>query len=200
MNSTIDQRLARLKERLQSKRARAIPDSPPSAGLRLTPSSAREGAPRPFPHSEKFIAQRHLYLAAIADGLCKIGISKKPKRRLSGLSSTQPHKAKLVKMWHYAGPFERPIHEILRPFQHRGEWFRCEPRFVEWICEMMIAQKQENATQAAILFAQYMECERTAQWSALRTIDEDLYALGFETDTRKLRTSQAMRRLEDTAL
>jgi Meiotically up-regulated gene 113 len=161
---------------------------------------------------EAFLTKRDLYLATIDDSLCKIGVSRRPKRRVRGISTTQPHKAKLVKVWPKAGLLEPTVHQILKPLRQRGEWFKCAPDFAEWICEMAISQKQETARHAALLYKQLMDCE--ARWerlggikgaedecgavrSALKSLEDDLHAAGFDTEGYRMRIAIRRAREQD---
>ena len=83
---------------------------------------------------EAFLTKRDLYLAAIGP-LCKIGVSRRPKRRVTGLSQTQPHRANLIKVWPKVGHLEPMVHSILEPLQQRSEWSKCSLGFAEWVCE-----------------------------------------------------------------
>ena len=126
-----------------------------------------------------FFVQRYLYVAAIEGrDLCKIGVSKKPKRRIAGLSSTQPHKANLVKQWPRAGLFEKVIHKIFKPMRVRGEWFKCDPKFVEWVCDNVLSGGREKAEKAATLFC---ELNRLEIHPERHILDESLHNLGFDT-------------------
>jgi hypothetical protein len=151
---------------------------------------------------EAFLAKRDLYLAAIDGPLCKIGVSRRPKRRVGGISMTQPHKAKLIKVWPTAGHLEPTVHHILRPLQQRGEWFKCEPDFAEWICEMVISQKNETAAHGVVLYKQLIDCEARSlrlryvkglenEGSRLLraqiSLENDLLAAGFDRDAYRLR-------------
>jgi hypothetical protein len=108
---------------------------------------------------EAFLAKNDLYLAAIDGPLCKIGVSKKPKRRVAQLSTTQPHKAKLIKVWPKAGHFEPVCHHVLMPIGQRGEWFKCSPGFAQWICEAIISKEREKAGHAVLLYKQLTDSE-----------------------------------------
>ena len=142
---------------------------------------------------EAFLTKRDLYLAAIGP-LCKIGVSRRPKRRVTGLSQTQPHRANLIKVWPEVGHLEPMVHRILEPLRQRSEWFKCSPGFAEWVCEMAVSQKQETASHAVLLYKQLMDCrarwerlggfkgaedERRALWSATKSLEDDLHAAGF---------------------
>src|SRR5260370_35533954 len=108
---------------------------------------------------EAFLAARDLYLAAIDGPLCKIGVSRKTKRRGAEPSTTQPHKVKLIKVWTKAGRFEPVCHNVLMPLGQRGEWFKCEPNFAAWICEMVISQNRATVSHAVGLYKQLSESE-----------------------------------------
>jgi hypothetical protein len=134
-----------------------------------------------LPYPPPSLSARDLYLAVIENRLnrlCKIGVSKRPKRRIARLSSTQPHKARLVKSWPKAGDFERAIHEILSPVRHRGEWFKCDPNFGEWICEIVIAGKRGIAILAVGFYRELMSREIHPQ---RKSLNEGLHDLGFDT-------------------
>jgi hypothetical protein len=64
-----------------------------------------------FGHDYDFLAKRHLYVAA-GQGGCKIGVSKKPKERISGLSSAQARDVELIKSWPKQGHLEPIAHEV----------------------------------------------------------------------------------------
>ena len=142
---------------------------------------------------EAFLTKRDLYLAAIGP-LCKIGVSRRPKRRVTGLSQTQPHRANLIKVWPKVGHLEPMVHTILEPLRQRSEWFRCSLGFAEWVCEMAVSQKQQTASRAVLLYKQLMDCrarwkrlggfkgtedERRALWSATKSLEDDLHAARF---------------------
>ena len=69
---------------------------------------------------EAFLTKRDLYLAAIGP-LCKIGVSRRPKSRVTGLSQTQPHRANLIKVWPKVGHLEPTVHSILESLRQRSE-------------------------------------------------------------------------------
>ena len=161
---------------------------------------------------EAFLTKRDLYLAAIGP-LCKIGVSRRPKSRVTGLSQTQPHRANLIKVWPKVGHLEPMVHTILEPLRQRSEWFRCSLGFAEWVCEMAVSQKQETASHAVLLYKQLMDCrarwkrlggfkgtedERRALWSATKSLEDDLHAAGFDTGGYRFQiSSQRMREQDD---
>jgi excinuclease UvrABC nuclease subunit len=61
----------------------------------------------------------YLYFAEIRDDLCKIGVSKKPKKRVTQLSTTQRHKAKLIASWPAMSHLEATVHHFFTP-QEKG--------------------------------------------------------------------------------
>jgi hypothetical protein len=161
---------------------------------------------------EAFLTKRDLYLAAIGP-LCKIGVSRRPKRRVTGLSQTQPHRANLIKVWPKVGHLEPMVHSILEPLRQRSEWFRCSLGFAEWVCEMAVSQKQQTASRAVLLYKQLMDCrarwerlggfkgaedERRTLWSATKSLENDLHAAGFDTGGYRFQISfQCMREQDD---
>jgi hypothetical protein len=112
---------------------------------------------------EAFLAARDLYLAAIDGPFCKIGVSRKPKQRVAQLSTTQPHKAKLIKVWPKAGQFEPVCHHVLMPLGQRGEWFKCKPDFAAWVCDTVIANERERAAHGVGLYKQIRDCEARSE-------------------------------------
>lgn len=130
---------------------------------------------------EAFLAKRDLYLTAIDGPLCKIGVSRKPKRRVAALSETQPHKVKLVKVWPKAGYFEPVCHQVLMPLGQRGKWFKCSPGFAQWICELIIAKERERASPAVLLYKQLSDSEaRFRRLERLPGYKEELHRLSRE--------------------
>jgi Meiotically up-regulated gene 113 len=164
---------------------------------------------------ETFLAKRDLYLAAIEGSLVKIGVSRKPKRRVTGISTTQPHKAELIKIWPKAGRLEPTVHHVFKPLRHRGEWFKCGTDFAQWVCEMVVSQKQDTARHAVTLYKQLKDSEarwerlagvakeradeRAALWSAITSLEDDLHAAGFDTEGYQIRMAVARERQQRDA-
>lgn len=59
-------------------------------------------------------------------GMIKIGRSKNPEKRLKQLQTGNPNKLKLIAEFKNQGWKEKIIHEKLRLFRLKGEWFSYE--------------------------------------------------------------------------
>lgn len=75
------------------------------------------------------VAASHVYIIQRGENEIKIGISKRPKARLSSLQVSSPDKLTLV---HSEKPqtvsaiaVETALKVLLRPWRKSGEWFRC---------------------------------------------------------------------------
>ena len=66
-------------------------------------------------------------------GRIKVGHSVKPEKRLSELRNATPEKLTLVRRFPCdpGRAFERLVHELLKPWKMRGEWFSCETGAVD---------------------------------------------------------------------
>ena len=60
----------------------------------------------------------------------------------------------------------------------RGEWFDCDPKFVEWVCDNVLSGGREKAEKAATLFC---ELNRLEIHPERHILDESLHNLGFDT-------------------
>ena len=56
-------------------------------------------------------------------GMIKIGRSKDPEKRLKQLQTGNPNKLKLIACFKNEGWREKQIHESLRAYRLKGEWF-----------------------------------------------------------------------------
>lgn len=94
-------------------------------------TSGHKRANRRSPHENETRA-RFVYVITRPDRLCKIGVSKNVKRRLSALQMATPDR---LTLFHHEKPTEAPALEIergamvlLKQWHASGEWFRCKPR------------------------------------------------------------------------
>jgi hypothetical protein len=66
----------------------------------------------------------HLYfIQSDVTGSIKIGRSNNPKRRLGDLQTGNPRKIKLISVIEGKGHLEKKLHESLKDFKLRLEWF-----------------------------------------------------------------------------
>jgi hypothetical protein len=66
----------------------------------------------------------HLYfIQADKTGLIKIGRSKHPKKRLKELQTGCGTKLKLIAVFEGKGSYETTMHDKLKPWRKKGEWF-----------------------------------------------------------------------------
>ena len=72
----------------------------------------------------------HVYVVASSDGAVKIGVSRKPKRRLSSLQASMPHRVRLLfstrPKTKTAFQVEREAMNLLSNWHKSGEWFSCK--------------------------------------------------------------------------
>ena len=63
----------------------------------------------------------------------KVGIATDPDSRRAACQTGCPHEIRLVASWKSTDAYkeERQIHELLKPYHHRGEWFRLPKSLVD---------------------------------------------------------------------
>jgi len=79
-------------------------------------------------------AAKYIYVLSRADGVSKVGISAKPRRRVSTLQVSTPDQ---IKLFHSERPrkmtalaVETTVKFALAAWNVRGEWFACKPELV----------------------------------------------------------------------
>lgn len=95
-----------------------------------------------------------VYVIASERG-CKVGISSKPKRRLSSLQGATPDKLRL----HFEGlpttrsalAVEQEALALLKPWRVVGEWHSCKPEFATIIVKAL-ASDEQSITEFVALF------------------------------------------------
>lgn len=67
----------------------------------------------------------HLYFIQTSNnGMIKIGRSINPEKRLKQLQTGNPFKLKLIHVFEKQGYKEKILHEELKEFKLKGEWFK----------------------------------------------------------------------------
>ena len=67
-------------------------------------------------------------------GLCKIGFSMSPMKRMETLQTGCPFELSMLARFENRGrSFERLLHERAQPYHERGEWFRIEGRLKDFL-------------------------------------------------------------------
>ncbi len=63
----------------------------------------------------------------------KVGIATDPDARRAQCQTGNPHEIRLIASWKSPDAYaeERSIHELLRPYHHRGEWFKLPRELVD---------------------------------------------------------------------
>lgn len=70
-------------------------------------------------------------------GLCKIGYSRSPARRLRRLQTGCPFKLEILTVFEGKSyDFETALHKRAEPYHEHGEWFRIEGRLKNFIDEL----------------------------------------------------------------
>lgn len=77
------------------------------------------------------------FIYAPSAGLVKIGYSKKPTSRFSGLLASCPVPLEYLGAVDGAGEMERKIHTLLFPHHQRNEWFRYNQEVATVIADLM---------------------------------------------------------------
>ena len=73
----------------------------------------------------------HLYIISSDGGMVKIGRSNAPRQRIADLRTATGHRLTLVKVLRGRGHEETHVHQALRRWRRRGEWFTDTDRFRE---------------------------------------------------------------------
>ena len=76
----------------------------------------------------------HLYIISNeGEGVCKIGRSKDPERRVKSLTTGSHSELKLVYWFKNQGGSEKQMHSLLSDYKIKGEWFDdCILSIVNW--------------------------------------------------------------------
>jgi len=89
-------------------------------------------------------SQSYIYIIQAENGLCKIGISTNPKRRLSTLQTGSPVSLKLIFQFEGNYDTEEQLHNMFAHKQQHGEWFRLSNDDLASIAEIIEEQKNER--------------------------------------------------------
>lgn len=92
-----------------------------------------------------------IYLMACEEmGVCKIGFSKDPERRLAEVQTGCPYNVRLASVREGCSALEREIHNRLQFYRTVGEWFRLEDGVIQAFQSISIAEKKVTKHQGAV--------------------------------------------------
>jgi hypothetical protein len=66
----------------------------------------------------------------------KVGLSNQPWQRLNDLQTANPEPLEMLVILPGDQAFEGELHRLFGEYHHRGEWFRENPKFTEWVAFM----------------------------------------------------------------
>lgn len=150
-----------------------VANFPTNAGFHSDKTRTNRGVKnrvRPLPPEAR---ARHVYVIARKDGLCKVGVSRNAKRRLSGLQTGHPDQLILLHI-------ERPVDvsafdveqgtlRILAPWRVGGEWFKCNPHIA--VIALRAAHTGELRLAEFVRLMWRRDCAADAWTRAGRTVD-----------------------------